>query len=81
MSPLDKSFDDLYSPPSYVGHVASVAVHRKFRGHGVAQGFMQCLHYKLAKSYHVDKVTLYCRVGAFYFQLQTVILILFLFPP
>lgn len=68
MSPLDKSIDDLYSPPSYVGHVASVAVHRKFRGHGVAQGFMQCLHYKLAKSYHVDKVTLYCRVGAFSFS-------------
>ncbi|RYH04894.1 GNAT family N-acetyltransferase [archaeon] len=50
-------------PSAYTGHVASIAVNPKFRGHGVAQQLMQELHRNIAVNYHVDSVTLYCRVS------------------
>jgi ribosomal protein S18 acetylase RimI-like enzyme len=49
-------------PPSYIGHLASLALHERFRGQGVAQALMQRLHSNLAEYYDMDKVNLFCRV-------------------
>jgi hypothetical protein len=45
-----------------IGHVASLAVNKKFRSMGVAQGMMRTLHSNLAAHHLVDSVSLYCRV-------------------
>lgn len=55
-------FQQITAPKSFVGHVASIAVHERYRGFGVAKELMTCLHYNFAKHYHMDRVSLYVRV-------------------
>eukprot|EP01033_Poteriospumella_lacustris_P000302 gene302-193_t len=55
-------FQQITAPKSFVGHVASIAVHESYRGFGVAKELMTCLHYNFAKHYHMDRVSLYVRV-------------------
>lgn len=49
--------------PSYVGHIASLAVYKQYRGQGVAQNLMKNLHHNFVEAYDVDTVSLYCRVS------------------
>lgn len=49
--------------PSFIGHIASLAINKKFRGLGVAQQLMKKLHREFADSYNVDSVSLYCRLS------------------
>lgn len=51
-------------PLSFIGHVASIAVHEKYRGHGAAKLLMKCLHYNFATQYSLDTVSLFVRVSA-----------------
>jgi ribosomal protein S18 acetylase RimI-like enzyme len=44
--------------PSFIGHIASVAINKKFRGLGVAQELMKQLHRSFSDSYNVDEVSL-----------------------
>ena len=63
-----------YSPPNTlgfnifhvredIGHLASIAVHERFQGQGLAQGLMARIHFNFAFYYHLDKANLYCRVN------------------
>jgi ribosomal protein S18 acetylase RimI-like enzyme len=52
--------------PNPIGHVASVAVNKRFRGCGVAQSLMNSLHVSFVNDYNVDSVSLYCRVSVKY---------------
>jgi GNAT superfamily N-acetyltransferase len=52
-------------PPEYIGHLASLALHERFRGQGVAQALMQRLHSNLAEYYEMDRVNLFFRVRMF----------------
>jgi ribosomal protein S18 acetylase RimI-like enzyme len=65
-APPRATFDFLKydQPPEYIGHLASLALHERFRGQGVAQALMQRLHGNLAEYYDMDKVNLFCRVRA-----------------
>mmetsp|Transcript_1713 Transcript_1713/g.2740 ORF Transcript_1713/g.2740 Transcript_1713/m.2740 type:complete len:230 (+) Transcript_1713:28-717(+) len=49
--------------PTKIGHIASVAVNKKFRGMGIAQGMMGTLHQSFAGNHGVDSASLYCRVS------------------
>ena len=51
-------------PKEYEGHVTSIAIHEKFRGHKVGLNLMHTLHQRIAKEYGIDRVSLYCRVSA-----------------
>src|SRR5690349_17612345 len=53
-------------PPDYTGHLASIAVHSRFRGFGVAQSLMRRMHFNMVEYYGVDKVNLLCRVSLFF---------------
>lgn len=64
MMPLEKTQLGRFSlKPVYLGHVASLAVNKKFRGLGVAQSLMRELHHNFANKHEVDKSILYCRVS------------------
>jgi ribosomal protein S18 acetylase RimI-like enzyme len=63
MTPIDKGSNSLYQPPSYHGHVTSVAINSNFRGLGIAHNLMRLLHYKFVKNYNLNSVYLYCRVS------------------
>lgn len=56
-------FQQITAPKSFVGHVASIAVHERYRGFGVAKELMSCLHHNFARHYHMDRVSLYVRVS------------------
>ncbi len=51
--------------PVYHGHVGSIAINSKYRGHGVGLRLMNALHTSFVRGYHVDKANLYCRVRMF----------------
>ena len=53
--------------PKYFGHVASIAINKKFRGTGIGKTLMRNLHQSFAKDFEVDQVTLLCRVSLFAF--------------
>lgn len=50
-------------PTEYEGHIASIAIHKDYRGHKVAMNLMNILHERIATEYGVDRVSLYCRVS------------------
>jgi len=51
-----------FKKPSYIGHVASIAVFDKYRGLGVGGGMMRLLQEGFA-TYDIDSVNLYCRTS------------------
>jgi ribosomal protein S18 acetylase RimI-like enzyme len=55
--------DDFYARYRYCGHVSSIAINSKFRGHGVAKNLIEELHKNFAKEYDIDTSDLYCRVS------------------
>lgn len=66
MAPFENALDNnnmLYEKTPHLGHIASIAVNDKFRGHGVARKMMLQLHKSFVRDYDVDNVSLYCRVS------------------
>ncbi len=49
--------------PKYFGHVASIAINKRFRGTGIGKTLMCNLHQSFAKEFEIDQVTLLCRVS------------------
>eukprot|EP01040_Poterioochromonas_malhamensis_P003952 gene3952-4228_t len=47
----------------YCGHLVSVAVNSKFRGHGVAKHILEMLHENMVSKYYVNSASLFCRVS------------------
>lgn len=49
----------------YCGHLVSVAVNSKYRGHGVAKHILEMLHENMVSKYYVNSASLFCRVSCF----------------
>ncbi len=62
----------------FQGHILSLAVNEKYRGHQVAINMMHLLHHRFATEYGVDSAALFCRVSnSRYYPFHSIAMIMF----